>query len=27
VFTESIYWLTFRRLILGYSTLLVARKA
>jgi SAM-dependent methyltransferase len=26
-FSETIYWLTFQQLILGYSTLLVARKA
>lgn|SRR5208337_3886879 len=26
-FSEAIYWLTFRHLFLGYSTLLVARKA
>lgn len=25
-FSESLYWLTFRRLVLGYSTLIVARK-
>jgi SAM-dependent methyltransferase len=27
VFTEAIYWLTLHRVIVGYSTLLVARKA
>lgn len=27
IFSESLYWLTFRQLVLGYSTLVVARKA
>jgi SAM-dependent methyltransferase len=26
-FSESLYWLTFRQLVFGYSTLIVARKA